>query len=66
MSGRIRSFVLEDLGIFVGNLHRRSRRWGPHYVLRDPERLSLINRNDLVVAPSPDFAGWALVAEHHR
>ncbi len=61
---KIKTFALERLGIFVANLHRRRRRWGLHYVLRDPERLGLVNLNGLVVAPRPNFARRALVAEH--
>jgi RNA-directed DNA polymerase len=63
---RIRSFAVQRLGIFVGNLHRQSRRWGLHFVLRDPACLGLVNLNGLVVAPRPNFAWRALVAEHRR
>jgi RNA-directed DNA polymerase len=63
---RIGSFAVQRLGIFVGNLHRRSRRWGLHFVLRDPACLGLVNLNGLVVAPRPNFAWRALVAEHRR
>jgi RNA-directed DNA polymerase len=66
MFDKIRSFALRRLGIFVANLHRRSRRWGLHYVLRDPEHLGLVNLNGLVVAPRPNYAWRALVAEHRR
>jgi RNA-directed DNA polymerase len=66
MFDKIRSFAIQRLGIFVGNLHRQSRRWGLHYVLRDPACLGLVNLNGLVVPPRPNFAWRALVAEHRR
>ena len=51
---KIRHYAVERLAIFVGNLHRRSRRWGLCYVRLSPNHLGLINLNGLVVAlPCP-------------
>lgn len=63
---KIRHYAFERLAVFVGNLHRRSRRWGLRYVRLSPNQLGLINLNGIVVAPRPNYAWRALVAEHRR
>ena len=63
---KIRHYAFERLAIFVGNLHRRSRRWGLRYVRLSPNQLGLINLNGIVVAPRPNYAWRALVAERRR
>jgi RNA-directed DNA polymerase len=63
---KIRRHAFERLAIFVANLHRRSRRWGLRYVRLSPNQLGLVNLNGLVVAPRPNHAWRALVAEHRR
>ena len=63
---KIRRHAFERLAIFVANLHRRSRRWGLRYVRLSPNHLGLVNLNGLVVAPRPNYAWRALVAEHRR
>ena len=63
---KIRHYAFERLGIFVANLHRQSRRWGLRHVRLSPNHLGLINLNGTVVAPRPNYAWRALVAEHRR
>lgn len=63
---KIRHHAFERLAIFVANLHRRSRRWGLRYVRLTSDQLGLVNLNGLVVAPRPNYAWRALIAEHRR
>ena len=63
---KVRSFAVERLAIFVANLHRRRRRWGLRMVRLSPDCLGLVNLNGIVVAPRPNRAWRALVAEHRR
>ena len=63
---KVRSFAVERLAIFVANLHRRRRRWGLRTVRLSPDCLGLVNLNGIVVAPRPNRAWRALVAEHRR
>jgi RNA-directed DNA polymerase len=63
---KVRSFAVERLAIFVANLHRRGRRWGLRLVRLSPDCLGLVNLNGVVVAPRPNRAWRALVAEHRR
>jgi RNA-directed DNA polymerase len=63
---KIRHYAFERLAIFVANLHRRSRRWGLRYLRLSPNHFGLVNLNGLVVAPRPNHAWRALVAEHRR
>ena len=63
---KIRSYALQRLGIFVANLHRQHRRWGLWRVLQSPDHMGLINLNGAVVAPRPNYAWRALLAEHRR
>jgi len=63
---KIRFYAVHRLGIFVGNLHRQHRRWGLWWVLRSPDQLGLVNLNGYVVAPRPNRAWRALIAEHRR
>jgi RNA-directed DNA polymerase len=63
---KIMRHAFERLAIFVANLHRQSRRWGLRYVGQSPDHLGLVNLNGLVVAPRPNRAWRALVAEHRR
>lgn len=63
---KIRHYSLERLGIFVGNLHKRHRRWGLWWILRSPDQAGLISLDGIVVAPRPNRAWRALVAEHRR
>ena len=63
---KIMRHAFERLAIFVANLHRQSRRWGLRYVGQSPDHFGLVNLNGLVVAPRPNWAWRALVAEHRR
>jgi RNA-directed DNA polymerase len=63
---KIRRYAFERLAIFVANLHRRSRRWGLYYIGHTPDDLGLVHLYGTVVAPRPNHAWRALVAEHHR
>ena len=63
---KVRSFAVERLAIFVANRHRRRRRWGLRMVRLSPDCLGLVNLNGIVVAPRPNRAWRALVAEHRR
>jgi hypothetical protein len=63
---QIRRYAFERLAIFLANLHRQSRRWGLWQVRRSPDHMSLVNLNGIVVAPRPNYAWRALVAEHRR
>jgi len=63
---KIRFYAVHRLGIFVGDLHRQHRRWGIWWVLRSPDQLGLVNLNGIVVAPRPNRAWRALIAEHRR
>lgn len=63
---KVRSFAVERLAIFVAHLHRRRRRWGLRTVHLSPDCLGLVNLNGIVVAPRPNRAWRALVAEHRR
>jgi len=63
---KIRRHAFERLAIFVANFHPQNRRWGLRYVGRGSGHLCLVNLNGLVVAPRPNHAWRALVAEHHR
>ena len=63
---QIRRYAFERLAIFLANLHRRSRRWGLRQVRLSPNHMSLVNLNGMVVAPRPNYAWRALVAEHRR
>jgi RNA-directed DNA polymerase len=63
--GKIRSFAVSRLALFVAKLHRRSRRYG-WFVVRQADALGLVNLNGIVVAPRPNYAWRALVAEHRR
>lgn len=63
---KIRFYTVQRLGIFVAKLHRKNRRWGIRTVLGSPDQLGLISLNGLVVAPRPNRAWRALIAEHRR
>jgi len=63
---KVRSFAVERLAIFVANRHRCRRRWGLRMVRLSPDCLGLVNLNGIVVAPRPNRAWRALVAEHRR
>lgn len=62
---KIRSFAVSRLALFVAKLHGRSRRYG-WFVVRHTDCLGLINLSGIVVAPRPNYAWRALVAEHRR
>jgi len=63
---KIRFYAVQRLGIFVANLHQQHRRWGLWRVLGSPDQMGLISLNGLVVAPRPNRAWRALIAEHRR
>ena len=58
---KIRSYAVERLAIFVANLHRRRRRWGPRMIRLSPDCLGLVNLTGIVVAPRPNRAWRALL-----
>ena len=51
---------------FVAKLRRRSRRYGWYVFCRSANRLDLVSLNGLVVAPRPNYAWRALMAERRR
>jgi RNA-directed DNA polymerase len=63
---KIRFYAVQRLGIFVANLHQQPRRWGIWRVLGSPDQMGLISLNGTVVAPRPNRAWRALIAEHRR
>jgi group II intron reverse transcriptase/maturase len=62
---KIRSLAVSRLALFVAKLHRRSRRYG-WFVVRQANALGLVSLSGIVVAPRPNYAWRALVAEHRR
>jgi group II intron reverse transcriptase/maturase len=62
---KIRTYAVSRLALFVANLHDRSRRYG-WFVIRHTDCLGLISLDGTVVAPRPNHAWRALVAEHRR
>jgi group II intron reverse transcriptase/maturase len=63
---KIRTYTVERMALFVAKLHRRSRRYGWFVIRQSPDCLGLVNLNGIVVAPRPNRAWRALVAEHRR
>ena len=62
---KIRKFAVSRLALFMAKLHRRSVRYG-WFVIRQTNALGLIQLGGIVVAPRPNYAWRALVAEHRR
>ena len=62
---KIRTYAVSRLAIFVAKLHRRRTRYG-WFVVRKTDGLGLVSLSGIVVAPRPNFAWRALVAEHRR
>ena len=62
---KVRSFAVSRVALFVAKLHRRSARYG-WFIIRQTNGLGLVNLNGMVVAPRPNYAWRALVAEHRR
>jgi RNA-directed DNA polymerase len=62
---KIRTFAVSRLAIFVAKLHRRSVRYG-WFVMRHTDGLGLVRLSGIVVAPRPNYAWRALVAERRR
>ena len=63
---KIRTFAVARVALFVAKLHRQCRRYGWWVMLNSPDRLGLVSLNGIVVAPRPNTAWRALVAEHRR
>jgi group II intron reverse transcriptase/maturase len=63
---KISRHAVDRICIFVGQLHRRNTRYGWAVFRSSPTRLGLINLHGFVVAPRPNMAWRALVAEHRR
>jgi group II intron reverse transcriptase/maturase len=63
---KISTFTVDRIAGFVAKLHRRSRRYGWYVFRRSANRLDLVSLNGLVVAPRPNYAWRALVAERRR
>jgi group II intron reverse transcriptase/maturase len=62
---KISKYAVSRVAIFVAKLHRRSVRYG-WFVIRQTNRLGLVDLSGTVVAPRPNYAWRALVAEHRR
>ncbi len=62
---KISKYAVARVAIFVAKLHRRSVRYG-WFVIRQTNRLGLVDLSGTVVAPRPNYAWRALVAERRR
>ncbi len=62
---KISKYAVSRVAIFVAKLHRRSVRYG-WFVIRQTNRLGLVSLSGTVVAPRPNYAWRALVAERRR
>jgi RNA-directed DNA polymerase len=62
---KITKYAVSRVAIFVAKLHRRSVRYG-WFVIRQTNRLGLVDLSGTVVAPRPNYAWRALMAERRR
>jgi group II intron reverse transcriptase/maturase len=62
---KISRHAVSRVAIFVAKLHRRRVRYG-WFVIRQTNGLGLVDLTGTVVAPRPNYAWRALMAEHRR
>jgi RNA-directed DNA polymerase len=66
MFDKIMTYTVDRIALFVAKLHKRHGRYGWAMFRLSPDRLGLITLNGTVVAPRPNRAWRALVAEHRQ
>ena len=66
MFDKITTHAIDRVCLFLAKKHKRHRRYGWAMLRLSPNRLGLITLEGTVVAPRPNRAWRALVAEHRR